>query len=48
MDLLVEHAAQAGRVDAKPDRLHPAIGIEVQGSLGMAVNVILSAGHTRR
>src|SRR3954451_1605512 len=47
MDLLVEQAAQAGRVQAEPGRLRPHVRSEVEGGIGVEVGMAIEAGHAR-
>jgi hypothetical protein len=46
MDLLVEQAAQAGRVEAETPLLRPDIGAEVKLPRGMAVHMAIKTSHT--
>ena len=45
VDLLVEHPAQAGRVEAEPALLGAVVGVEVELAGGVAVDVAVEAGH---
>ncbi len=47
MDLLVEQAAQAGRVEAETPFLRPDIGAEVKLPRGMAIHVAIKASHPK-
>jgi hypothetical protein len=47
VDLLVEHAAQARRVEAEARRLRAHVGREVERCVGVEVGVAVEAGHAQ-
>ena len=47
VDLLVEHAAQAGRVEPEARRLRPHVGRQMEGGVGVEVRVAVEAGDAQ-
>src|SRR3982751_3250706 len=45
MDLLVEQATQADRVNAETSILRPCIRIQVKGGIGVEVGMAIKAGY---
>ena len=46
VEALVEHAAQAYRVDPKSRRLRAIVGVQVEGAIGVTVYVAIKTGNT--
>jgi len=46
VDLLIEHAAQAGRVEPEPRRLWPHVRSQVKRGVGMKIGMAVEAGDT--